>query len=311
MAENMREKLGISVRIPFEEYERLDSTYQQLNLLNVRHVRIGISWADVVQVTGWHWVEHVLKKFADAGCAILACISQTPPHLTRTGKVNGPPESGDVYADFVDQFCMEFGGFIQAIEHWHAPNNPRNWDDSVDPDWNRFAVMVQRGALAASASGVRSVLGGVQYSSALAWVSRMDALEVLEYFDAVSFHAYPGMGSLVNGSSWYQPEPWTTWHDAITSLAERANGLPVICTETGFATWDVRKRTPGLYLKQVEALDQLVGIPLDNVYWHSLFDEPSRKREEPFALHLGLIERDHSRKAAYYRFKGLMHNRTS
>ena len=81
---------------------------------------------------------------------------------------------------------------VDSVMFWNEPNNKSHWDFEVDPDWARFAQMVNLAgeAVAAENPGLTKVLGGMSPIDP-AFVNNLKRQDVLNHVDALAVHGFP------------------------------------------------------------------------------------------------------------------------
>src|SRR3954466_6117301 len=81
---------------------------------------------------------------------------------------------------------------VEAAMFWNEPNNLSHWNFQLDPDWSRFAQMVNLAsdAVRAEKPGLRRVLGGMSPIDPQ-FVRNMAERCVLAHVDVVAVHGFP------------------------------------------------------------------------------------------------------------------------
>ena len=189
---------------------------------------------------------------------------------------------------------------VEAVVLWNEPNNLSHWNFHLDPDWKRFADMVQQGS-----SAIRSVnpelpivLGGVSSGDA-DWLRLMRGYGVMRAVDAVAIHGFP-----LDWNHW-QLADWP----AKVAEAEEASGMPVWVTEVGVSSFG---------MEEVEAMGLRRTVDLlrgrtPRIHWYSLYDLPpswpaeTRHKEAEGSsyyrhYYLGLLRHDGTPKLAAAEF---------
>jgi beta-xylosidase len=188
---------------------------------------------------------------------------------------------------------------IEAFMIWNEPNNLSHWDFELDPDWSRFASLVQSaGTAIATESKARRVLGGISPVDP-GFIQLLQKHGALEHVDVVAIHGFP-----LDWNHWALDD----WPAKLAEI-ESVTNLPVWVTEVGASTFGAEE-------VQELGLDRSAQLLLDRterVYWYSLFDLPrawpatTRHREAEGSsyyrhFHMGLIREDGSPKRALRRF---------
>ena len=81
---------------------------------------------------------------------------------------------------------------IEAAMIWNEPNNKSHWDPAIDPDWSRFAHMVNLAgqAIRAENATLPRVLGGMSPIDPT-FVMNLAGKGVLDNLDALAVHGFP------------------------------------------------------------------------------------------------------------------------
>jgi beta-xylosidase len=186
---------------------------------------------------------------------------------------------------------------VEAIVLWNEPNNLSHWNFKLDPDWKRYADLVQLGSEAIRQVNPRMpvVLGGVSSC----FLRTMAGYGVMESVDVVGVHGFP-----LDWNHWQIEE----WPDRIAE-AKQVAGRPVWALEVGassFGAEEVQKfgfqRTLALLRGRVQ-----------RIHRYSLFDLPPawpaetrHKEAEGSAYYrhyyLGLVKSDGTPKMAAHEF---------
>ncbi len=273
------------------EHERVEAVLGDLRVLGVQHVRTGVSWADWHTPEGQQWYRWLLPRLASQA-ELLPCFLYTPPTLGLAAKTSSPPRDPEVYADFIDQMITLFGRHFEWIEFWNEPNNLREWDITLDPEWRIFSEMVGGAAYWAKHRGRKTVMGGISPIDPN-WVRLMFERGVMEYIDAVGVHGFPGTFDY----------SWDGWKQSIGRVREvvRRHGskAEVWITETGFSTRRHDER------QQVREFVRAAEADVERVYWYSAYDlNPELPTVDGFHLderdyHFGLKRTDGTPKLLY------------
>ena len=245
-------------------------------------LRTHLSWADWHRPEGPEWYGWLIPKLAEVA-EVLPCLHFTPPSLSRTGRVNGPPRNPRDYADFAEDVLTRLGRHFPAVELWNEPNNLLDWDWREDPEHRLFCQMVGGAAYWVRRRGWKAVLGGPCPFDPR-WLDLMGQRGVLAECDAVGFHGFPG--------TWDSDTTWQGWDrhlaDMRAVLDRHAPKAQVWVTETGHSAW----RGDGV--AQVRQFAQAMQAPADRVYWYALRDLPATKPGQeglwfdPRHYHLGI-----------------------
>jgi len=260
--ENLRDKLGVCQWFHFEDHRAVERTVHALRQLGVRHLRTGISWADLHRAGGKQWYDWQMKQLE--GFDVLLSLWHTPPSIAEGGVCNAPPKRLRDFADFVDQVIEHYGDCFAALELWNEPNNRYKWN-FVDfhPQWRKFGEMIGDAAHWAKQRAVTTVLGGIIPVDPH-WLAMLDGYGALADIDVVAIHAFPGMW-WPSQRNWDWHETWDGWPAKIRSIRDVAGGRPIWVTETGLATWDLAMSRPGKHKLQTRMLEEAAAAPAERL----------------------------------------------
>ena len=255
--------IGILQWFHIGEYEKAEQTITELELLGVKLLRTGISWADLYRQEGKEWYDWLLPKLA-AHFELLPCFTYTPPSIGLEEKTSAPPRNTKDYADMLDLLITDYGGYFEYIELWNEPNNKSEWDFTLDREWTIFADMIIKAAFWARQRGKKTVLGGMSPISPR-WLDLMGAHGVLEHIDVAGFHGFPGTFDT----------DFKGWKRNIAEVQEvldnHQSEARLWITECGYSTWKHDE------LRQADEFTEILDLPIDRVYWYSLFDLQEEK----------------------------------
>lgn len=262
-----RPALGVLEWFHFNDDEHAERAVAQMRRLGVERLRFGVSWADCFREGGLEWLDRLFPRLAAAG-DLLPCVLYTPPSLGVAPKTSSPPRNPKAYADFIDVLITRYGEHFRWIELWNEPNNPSEWDWTLDREWATFAGMIGMAAHWARRCGKKVALGGMSPVDP-EWLALMAQRGVLAHVDAVGIHGFPGTWEF----------QWLGWDRECARVreamarcgfsGERAPELWI--TEAGHSTW---RRDE---LRQLREFLDAMSAPVDRVYWYGLEDlDPER-----------------------------------
>jgi CDP-paratose 2-epimerase len=273
------------------EHERVERAIDDMRALGIRHLRTGVSWADCHTEAGIEWYDWLLPRLA-VEAEILPCFLYTPPSLARAPKPSAPPRRAKDFPDFLDQFVNRHGRRFDWVELWNEPNNLREWDWTLDPEWRIFSEMIGAAAYWMRQQGKKTVLGGMSPVDTN-WLALMGERGVLEYINAVGIHGFPGIFEY----------SWEGWEEHVRRVRQvlRDFGSPaeVWITEAGYSTWRQDD------WQQVRSFLDAVAAPADRLYWYAAHDlRPDLPTVDGFHsderdYHFGLKRADGSPKLLY------------
>ena len=192
---------------------------------------------------------------------------------------------------------------IEAAMLWNEPNNKSHWDPELDPDWSKFAGMVNlaAGAIESVNPRITKMIGGMSPIDP-GFVTRLRDHGALDRMDAVAVHGFP-----LDWNLW-QLKEWPNKIDEIRSVTH----LPVWVTEVGVSSFgDEEVQAWGL-----RRTAELLQGKAQRIHWYSLFDLPSsweattRHKEAEGSsyyrhFYMGLLREDGTPKPALEAFTSL------
>ncbi|MEX0742385.1 MAG: hypothetical protein WD079_06270, partial [Phycisphaeraceae bacterium] len=304
--------LGICQWFHYHDYETVECAVGYLRELGIRHLRTGVSWADFYRPRGPQWYDWVFQQLEEF--ELLISVWHTPPSIGEAPLCTAPPQRLDEYTDVIGRIIERYGHAFEHLELWNEPNNLYKWDfRRFDPHWRKFARMIAPAAAYAQQHGKVTVLGGMSPIDP-AWVALMQQHGALDAIDVVAMHSFPHMW-WDDAPCWDQPDDWRGWADKVRRVAPVVGNRRLWISESGLATWDLRRSCRSRHALQVRMLDQAAAAPVERVYWYSLIDlDPAREAIEGFHVdeneyHLGLVRHDGTRKDAYWRMQQLLRDR--
>ncbi|MGE5611637.1 MAG: NAD-dependent epimerase/dehydratase family protein [Bacillota bacterium] len=258
------------------DQQRVEDVVADLQLLGVRELRTGVSWADWHTPQGQEWYAWLLPRLAKV-VRVLPCFVYTPPSLGTAHKISSPPRDPKAYADFLDLMITRFGQYFDWVELWNEPNNLRHWDITIDPYWRVFSEMINAAAYWCKQRGKKTVLGGMAPVDP-SWLRLMCERGLIQHIDAVGIHGYP----IALDSHW---EGWMPLIRRTREvLDEYKSPAEIWITETGYSTWRHDER------RQLTTFVDAIDSPAHRVYWYAARD---RDPKLPTADGLQLDEREY------------------
>jgi CDP-paratose 2-epimerase len=283
-----RPEIGILEWFRPGEHARVEAVLDDLRLLKVDRLRTGFSWADWHTPEGQAWYAWLFPKLAGQ-VELLPCFVYTPPSLGVVAKTSAPPRDPKAYADFLDVMVDRFGAHFEWVELWNEPNNRREWDYTLDPEWKTFSAMIGGAAYWMKHRGKRTVLGGTGPMDPN-WMRLMCERGVAAYIDAVGVHGFPSTFE-------FHWEGWEANLARMRAALDQAGVRPEIwITETGYSTGRNDER------RQLEVFLEALDAPAGRVYWYAAQDlDPDLPTVDGFhsdekEYHFGLRRADGSPK---------------
>lgn len=266
------------------EYEHVEHVLADMQTLGVKHLRTEVSWADWLAPGGEEWYTWLLPRLA-RDVELLPCFVYTPPSLGVVPKTSSPPQNPKAYADFIDAIISLLGDHFEWVELWNEPNNLREWDMTLDPDWLIFSRMVGGAAHWAKQRGKKTLLGGISPIDPN-WLKMMFEHGVMDHIDAVGIHGFPNTYDYC----------WDGWEPNAAKIREvldqHGSKAEIWISEVGFSTWQHDQR------RQLQEFVKAIEAPVERVYWYSVHDlDPRLPTVDGFHLderdyHFGLKRAD-------------------
>jgi beta-xylosidase len=192
---------------------------------------------------------------------------------------------------------------IEAAMLWNEPNNKSHWDPAIDPDWSKFAQMVNLAADAINAVNPRVIkmVGGMSPIDP-GFLQRLGRMGVLERMDAVAIHGFP-----LDWNLWQMNE-WPHKVDEIRAVTD----LPIWITEVGASSFGAEEVQAWGLKRSYE----LLRGRAQRIHWYSLYDLPrsweatTRHREAEGSsyyrhFYMGLLREDGTPKPSLAEFEKL------
>ncbi|HEY0068060.1 MAG TPA: GDP-mannose 4,6-dehydratase [Flavisolibacter sp.] len=273
------------------QYEEVEKTLEDMQRLNITHIRTNVSWADWHSQGGREWYDWLFKTLGNK-VEILPCILYTPPSIALKPKSSAPPKNPLDYADFVDLIITNYGQYFEYIELWNEPNNLGEYDYTLDPDWHSFCHMVGAAANWSRQKGKKTVLGGMSPIDPN-WLRQMFRNNLMQYIDVVGIHGFPDVFD-------YNWEGWDAEISKVRQVLEENNSTARLwITEAGYSTWQKNER------RQLQEFIAATRADADRMYWYGLNDlSPEKAAVDRFHLdereyHFGIKRADGSPKLLY------------
>ncbi|QJR80585.1 NAD-dependent epimerase/dehydratase family protein [Alteromonas pelagimontana] len=283
--------LGVLEWLRPGEHERALALIKDLRKLNIKYLRTGLSWADWHTEEGREWFRWLVPTLAKE-VQILPCFTYTPPSIGIEEKTSAPPRDISYYVHFVETMINDYDEHFSWIELWNEPNNLNDWDWHLDPNWEIFSEMITMAAKRAREMGKKTVLAGMCPTDPN-WLSLMCERGVVQNFDAVGIHGFPGTWEFTQ----------ETWADKIRQVKEVLDyhqlKPEVWITEVGYSTWRHDE------IIQVKKFIEVLEAPADRIYWYCGYDlHPYESHQDGFHederhYHFGLKTADGTPKLIY------------
>lgn len=150
---------------------------------------------------------------------------------------------------------------IEAVMLWNEPNNLSHWDFEIDPEWTRFAEMVNLAcdAIRAEQPALTKVLGGISPIDPM-FMDRLKGFCVLGHVDAVAVHGFP-----LDWNHWTIHE----WPDKLEEI-RAITTLPLWVSEVGVSTFGAEE----IQVFGLQRTAELLIGRTPRIHWYSLYDLP-------------------------------------
>src|SRR4051812_34929188 len=185
---------------------------------------------------------------------------------------------------------------VEAVMFWNEPNNKSHWALHLDPEWEKFATMVNRAAdqVAAINPTLTRVLGGISPIDP-AFILRLARYGVLDRMNVIAVHGFP-----LDWNHW----PINAWPAKLAEI-RGVTDLPIWVSEVGVSTFGAEE----VQVFGLERTAELLVGRVPRIHWYSLFDLPrawpatTRHREAEGSsyyrhFYMGLIREDGTPKPA-------------
>lgn len=273
------------------DYQKVEYTLDQLQELGITDLRTKILWADYFTDAGKEWYDWLIPVLARK-INLLPCFVATPPAIGIRPTVSSPPVNPKEFADFLDVILTKYDPYFDWVELWNEPNNIREYDYTLDKNWETFCKMVGGAAFWMRKNGKKILLGGMNPIDPN-WLQLMYDRGIMKYIDAISLHGFPK----VFDNYW---PGWAALIDSISQIKQLNSGEQQIwITEAGFSTWQHDEKG------QLREFIDMLDAPADRSYWYSINDlEPASVQHQGYApddrqLHFGMLQRDGTPKLLY------------
>lgn len=271
--------------------EKAKAAIAELRRLGVRHLRIGVSWADYFTEDGPGWYDWLFPTLAEH-FELLPCFLYTPPSIAEMPSTAAPPVRLLDYADFIDTCITRYGAHFDYVELWNEANNLIEWNYSLDRSWLKFSEMIGAAAAWARQRGKKTVLGGMSPID-VNWLGTMFDNGVMAHIDVVGVHGFPGSYDIPG-------DPWDVRIQRVADfLREKGHPAPIWITETGYSTWRHDE------FSQVRLVADAERLPVERVYLLSLRDLPWQRasqagfHNDERDYHFGMLHADGRQKLLY------------
>jgi CDP-paratose 2-epimerase len=219
-----------------------------------------------------------------------------------------PPSRLIDYAQFEEAVLCRYGDKIgDYIQIWNEQNNPSYWRH--DPKYHRFACMARLAAEVAQGHGKKAVLGSIipPYGD---WIRLMRKYGVLELYDAVAIHAFPG--------TWDKMD-WVGWRATAELVRGELDGQELWVTETGLSAVTLEDQSNEMQVhresEQIAYFKMACDAPVERIFWHCAMDQALDHPTDnylnrgtpcdPRAYYFGLVSREGRRKPLFRHWQSL------
>ena len=183
--------------------KKTEETLALLSALDVRWLRIGLSWKVVEGQKGtfdWKTTDKAIERLSASGLKLLVLVGGAPDWAgtpSPDAEFTTPDDPAD-FAAFLTVAAGRYKGKVQAWELWNEPNVPNYWGGKESTPEEYLALLAPAAAAVRAADPQVTVVGGcplVQFFQAPDYTYLDGLLEggVLGHVDAFSAHIYPPM----------------------------------------------------------------------------------------------------------------------
>jgi CDP-paratose 2-epimerase len=277
-----------------QELDRANYLAQVMSEAGFAHCRFNLSWAELVreQFEGVKEGESFYDKLIPLLARhfqLLPNLSYTPPSWSVSGTSASPPKEEKYLQYFewwIGEVCRRWGSYFTHLEIWNEPNSSAYWKREDDPFFDQFARLAKIAAQELRQQGKFSVLGGPSPID-MRWFETMKAHEVIDQYDVVGIHGFPGTWDSVTTGNIL----WQDWENHLRDVREYH---PVVwITEVG-----ATRSIAGL---QEEVYESVSTCSAERYYWYSAMDYDRSKMTmqeqahgfiSPHDFTMGLMSRD-------------------
>jgi len=280
---------------------KAERTYELLDGLDVRWLRIGLSWKTVEQQRGvydWAVTDMVIDELSGRGLKLLVLVGGAPDWAgtpSDDAEFTTPDDPAD-FAAFVRVAAARYSGRVVAWELWNEPNVPNFWGGRESTPQEYLDLMIPAAAAIKAVDPEVVVVGGcplVQFFQEPDYGYLQGLLDagVLEHVDVLSAHIYSPMVPEA-------PEHFAQVLAEVTGRVEAAGGAELWLTEVGAPSRLLvppRTPRPQEQADMAEAVWAASRSP-QRMFWFQLIDG---------IYHCGVVDAQLSPKPAYQRLQAL------
>ncbi len=267
---------GWNEGFPADDPDRVDRALELSGRFGVRRFLVSVSRELWGTGAGRERYRFLLSRLS-AGAELTVRLFE---RRAAPGRNSGPAESGGPagFVDFVREVLDDAGGAVGSAEIVYGPGMLSDWKWWIDPDLRKERIAVLPACRICRERGIPVSVGGIGPEN-LTWLDLLCRNGVLAEADAVGLRYYPDPGSSVPGS------PYRDLIGNVRSILDLYGiDIETWITGTGISS---RRRSE---TEQLRLLAEALQAPADRLYWDSLMDQPSSRRDGSDARgHSGLI----------------------
>lgn len=249
--EHSQQQIGIVQNFRFNQQSDVEEALIDLKKLGISHIRTTISLSDWDQTGAKEWFNYLFTALSEY-TEILPCLVAEPTASTTN--------ISTCFANFVHDFTSTFGSYFNSVQLWHEPNNPQQYNYTVDNDWQTFCQATIHAAILCKEQGKKVVLGGMKPADPN-WLRLMFERGVMEHIDTIAVHCTATTKGITNAKEAIS---------AVQAIADQfGSGADIWITAAGFSTSQKNEAA------QLKAFINLLDAPAARMYWNNLKDVSS------------------------------------
>jgi CDP-paratose 2-epimerase len=257
--------LGVDEWFGPDEQRHVEESIRILGRLGIRHIRVGLSWAEWYTAEGRDWYEWLFHTLSPH-LTVLPALTYAPPALEGAVDASSSPHNRKAFAEFLDTFIRHFDNVFEWVELSSEPGHRGLWDWRLDPRGRIFSEIIGSGAYRCRQHGVKTVLGDLPLAEPT-WLGLLCENGVIDFIDALGLRVTAGGGR----------RDARLWREAMEKtgrvLTEHHQSPRIWITEAGCPT------PPYDEFAQLQSFVDLLEADVERIYWRSLRDpDPTAPR---------------------------------